>query len=179
MGYAEDMKRLIALALLFAAWPVHADLIEGRVIEVPNGGTITVLAKEGSSIHRVRLAGIDAPARDGTYGGHSRENLRRLAVGKTVRVETNAIDAKGLLVGTVLLMRNPKDCGNQPCAPLMDPGLTQLSFGWAVIDKANLVRQSEEAQKRYLDAQARARASRLGLWRKPNFQLRTEVVQTR
>ena len=179
MRYAEDMKRLIALALLFAAWPVFADVIEGRVIEVADGATMTILAKEGSSIHRVRLAGIEAPARERTYGNKSRENLRRLAVGKTVRVETTAIDAKGLLVGTVLLMRNPKDCIKLPCEQLLDPGLRQLSFGWAMIDKANLAGQSEEAQKRYLGAEAQARASRLGLWREPNFQVRTEVVQTR
>jgi micrococcal nuclease len=173
------MKRLFALAAVFAAWPAFAGVIEGRVIEVPDGSTVTVLANQGASLHRVRLAGIDAPGRERTQGSASRENLRRLTVGKTVRIETSAIDAKGLLIGVVLLVRTDKDCGGQPCAPLLDPGLTQLAFGLAVIDKANLARQSDSAQKQYATAEAHARASRLGVWREPNFQLRTEVVQTR
>jgi endonuclease YncB( thermonuclease family) len=173
------MKRVIALALIFAAGPVLAGVIEGRVIEVPDGGTITVLTREGASMHRVRLAGIDAPGRDRTYGSNSRESLRRLTVGKTVRVETAGLDAKGLLIGVVLVVRSAIECGNQPCAPVLDPGLSQLSFGWAVIDQSNLARQSDAAQKQYAVAEGQARTSRLGLWREPSFQLRTEVVQTR
>lgn len=179
MRYAERMRHLIALALVFAAWPALADVIEGRVIEVSDGATITVLATEGASMHRVRLAGIDAPGRDRTYGSNARESLRRLVAGKTVRVETTAIDARGLLIGVVLVVRSPKECGDQPCAPVLDPGLSQLSFGWAVIDQANLGRQSDAAQKQYAVAEAQARARRVGLWREPNFQLRSEVVQTR
>ena len=179
LRYADDMKHLLALAVMIAAWPACAGVIEGRVIEVPDGGTVTVLSNEGASIHRVRLAGIDAPGRERSYGGNSRESLRRIAVGKTVRVETRAIDAKGLLVGTVMIVRSPNECGNQPCAPLLDPGLTQLKFGWAVIDKANLPRQDEEAQKNYLDAEAQARSNRLGVWREPHFQVRAEVVRFR
>src|SRR5450432_1630910 len=98
MRYADDMKRLMLAAMLFATWPAFAEVIEGRVVEVPDGGTVTVLAREGASLHRVRLAGIDAPGRERPYGNNARASLRRLAVGKTVRVETTAIDAKGLLI---------------------------------------------------------------------------------
>lgn len=173
------MKGLLALVVALAAWPAFAEVIEGRVIEVPDGRTVTVLANEGASLHRVRLAGIDAPGRQRSQGNASRESLRRLVVGKTVRVETSAIDAKGLLVGIVLIMRNPKECRDQPCPPLLDPGLAQLKFGFATIDKANLSRQDADAQRRYIGAEAQARASRLGVWREPTFQVRTEVVQTR
>ena len=179
MRYAYGMKSLIPLTLLLAAWPAFAGVIEGRVIEVPDGGTVTVLSNKGASIHRVRLAGIDAPGRERALGSTSRENLRRLAVGKTVRVETSAIDAKGLLLGIVLVVRNAKECGDQQCAPLLDPGLSQLSFGLAVIDKANLPRQPESTQKKYAVAQDQARSSRLGIWREPHFQVRAEVVPFR
>ena len=173
------MKCLIALALFLTAWPAFAAVIEGRVIEVPDGSTVIVLSNAGASIHRVRLAGIDAPGRERALGNTSRESLRRLAVGKTVRVETSAIDAKGLLIGIVLVVRGAKECGDQPCAPLLDPGLSQLTFGLAVIDKANLPRQPESTQKQYAVAQDQARSSRLGLWREPHFQVRAEIVPFR
>ena len=166
------MKSLLALVVAFAAWPAFAGVFEGRVIEVPDGSTVTVLAKEGASLHRVRLAGIDAPGRERSQGNASRESLRRLAVGKTVRVETSAIDAKGLLVGIVLIVRSAKDCRDQPCPTQFDPGLAQLKIGLAVIDKASLSRQDADAQQRYISAEAQARTSRLGVWREPPFTAR-------
>ena len=164
------MKRIVTLAMLLAAWPAFAGVIEGKVIEVPDGATLTILSKEGASIHRVRLAGIDAPGKDRAIGGSSRESLRRMARGKVVRVETASIDARGLLVGTVLIERNPKECGHQPCAPLYDPGITQLSFGLAKVDKSNVMFHSPESQKLYADAQAQAKAHRLGVWRESGAQ---------
>lgn len=168
------MKCLFALSLALLAGTASAGLIEGRVIEVKDGATITVLSHEGASLHRVRLAGIDAPRKGREHEGTSRASLRRLASGRTVRVETNAIDAKGLLVGTVLFVKNPKECDTQPCDPYIDPGLTQLGMGLAVIDKANLSWQSSGARERYISAQAHAKANRLGVWRTPHFQVRAD-----
>ncbi len=162
-------KSTITLVLLLAAWPAIAGLIEGKVIEVPDGATLTVLAREGASIHRIRLAGIDAPGKERAISGSSRESLRRMARGNTVRVETNAIDARGLLVGNVLIHRTPKDCNNQPCPPL-DPGLTQLSSGLAVIDLKNLSHQTPSVQTLYITAQAHAKSNRVGLWRETKLQ---------
>ncbi len=170
MGYATGMKSLLALAMILAAVPALAGVIEGRVIEVPDGATLTILSNQGASIHRVRLAGIDAPGKERAISGSSRESLRRMARGKSVRVETNAIDGKGLLVGNVLIVRDPKDCGNQPCTPLLDPGLAQLTLGLAVVDKADINHQSPETQKLYASAQAKAKENRLGLWREVSLQ---------
>lgn len=161
----RGMKAVAALALLFAAWPAFAGLIEGRVIEVPDGTTLTVLSNQGASIHRIRLAGIDLPGKNSAMAGSSRENLRRLARGKTVRVDASTIDARGMLVGHVLIVRGPKDCGSQPCPALLDPVISQLSFGLAVIDGSHLAQQSADSQKLYREAQAHAKANRLGVWR--------------
>ncbi len=159
------MKRTIALSMLLAAAPAVAGTIEGRVIEVPDGGSLTVLAKEGSSIHRIKLAGIDAPGKERPIGGSSRESLRRMARGKTVKIETTTIDARGMLVGVVMIERNLKDCPQQPCAPVFDPGVTQLSFGLAKVDKSSLGHHSQETQRLYTIAEAQARTERRGLWR--------------
>jgi len=162
-------KTTITLILMLAACPAIAGVIEGKVIEVLDGATFTVLARDGASIHRIRLAGIDAPGKERAIGGSSRESLRRMARGKTVRVETNAIDARGLLVSNVMIQRTPKDCSNQPC-PNLDPALTQLSSGLAAIDNKNLSHQTPDAQKRYAAAQAQAKSNRLGLWRDTTMQ---------
>jgi endonuclease YncB( thermonuclease family) len=161
------MRFAFPLLLSLLAWPAWAGVIEGRVIEVPDGDTITVLASQGTSIHRVRLAGIDAPALSSPYGGSARESLKRIARGKTVRVDTAAMDSKGRLVGIVQVFRDPKDCGNAPCEERLDPGLTQLASGMAGLDKANLAYHSDEAQRRYAFAEAHARTNKLGLWRVP------------
>ena len=151
--------------MLLVAAPALAGTIEGRVIEVPDGASITVLAKEGSSIHRIKLAGIDAPGKERAIGGSSRESLRRMARGKTVRVETTKINARGLLVGVVQIERGPKDCIHPPCSPLFDPGISQLSAGLAKVNKSNLANLSKETQQLYLTTQEQARAQRRGLWR--------------
>jgi endonuclease YncB( thermonuclease family) len=158
----QGMKRLLALALAVTASTTQAALIEGRVIEVPDGATITVLSRQGASLHRIRIAGIDAP-RTGRDDGPSRASLRRLVGGKNVRVETSGIDSKGLLIGVVHVVQ-PEAC-NSPCAPFSDPGLTQLSYGMAVIERSNLSLQSSGAKERYLAAESYARSHRLGVWR--------------
>jgi micrococcal nuclease len=173
------MKRTIALSLLLLAAPALAGTIEGKVIEVPDGASITVLAKEGSSIHRIKLAGIDAPGKERAIGGSSRENLRRMARGKTVKVETTTINPRGLLVGVVLIERGPKDCPHPPCTPLFDPGIAQLSSGLAKVDRTNLAHHSKETQKLYLTAQDQARTHRLGLWREGAVSLSHEGLRTR
>ncbi len=157
--------RTSILALVVFASPALAGVIEGRVIEVPDGASLTVLSREGASIHRIRLAGIDAPGKERALAGRSRESLRRIAGGKSVRVETSTIDPRGLLVGIVLIHRNPAECRSKPCPEVFDPAVSQLSAGLAVINEPLLAQQITEARHVYATAQAKARAARLGLWR--------------
>jgi endonuclease YncB( thermonuclease family) len=50
-----------AVAALFAGAHAAADTLEGKVVKVADGDTVTVLV--GREQHRVRLQGIDAPER--------------------------------------------------------------------------------------------------------------------
>ncbi|MBS0336874.1 MAG: thermonuclease family protein [Proteobacteria bacterium] len=152
-----------------ASLPALADVIEGRVIEVPDGGSVTILARGGTSLHRVRLAGILAPRPDSPSGVASRESLRRIVRGKTVQVDTSVLDTRGVLVGEVQVLRDPKDCRSQPCQERIDPALTQLAAGLASLDLAYDSRQPEETLQRYQTAQSQAKARKLGLWR-PAYQ---------
>lgn len=152
------------LALGAGAGTACASTIEGRVIEVPDGASLTLLASAGASIHRVRLAGIVVPSPETVAGGSARASLRRLLSGKPVKVETNAIDAAGNLVGFVTIAPN-LPCATPDCNDDSDPAIAQLRSGLAWIEQTGLLQQSAEIQARYAAAVALAQKKRLGLWR--------------
>ena len=168
------MRRACVLFLALAVWPAYAGLIEGRVIEVQDGDSVTVLSKESASRHRVRLAGIAVPPKEHPLWDRSRENLRRLAVGKTVLVDSSTLDGKGRLVGTVWVIQRAKECRAATCEEKLDAGQAQLASGFAWIDKDQLPRYAADVQKTYAQAEQRARQNKLGLWRDANLPLRAE-----
>jgi endonuclease YncB( thermonuclease family) len=59
-------------------------LLTGKVVEVNDGNTITLLA--GKELYEIRLAGIDAPERDQPAGPAALEALSHKVLDKTVRV---------------------------------------------------------------------------------------------
>ena len=68
--------RITLAALWFMtwlSWPVWAVTLQGKVIGVSDGDTITVL--DASRVARkVRLAGIDAPEKSQAFGDRSKGN---------------------------------------------------------------------------------------------------------
>lgn len=92
------MLKKIALALLFFATAMFA--LEGKVIKVSDGDTITVL-DDNKVQHKVRFYGIDAPEKSQPYGEKSRENLASYIAGKYVKVDSRATDRYGRTVGVV------------------------------------------------------------------------------
>lgn len=67
------------------------EVIEGRVVGVADGDTITVLNAERGQV-KVRLEGIDAPEKAQPYGQASKHSLSQLVFGRHVRLECNKID---------------------------------------------------------------------------------------
>ena len=51
---------IFGLLLLFLYSPVLADTLQGKVVKVADGDTVTIMDDSGKK-HRIRLAGIDAP----------------------------------------------------------------------------------------------------------------------
>lgn len=92
------MLKKTALALLFCATAMFA--LEGKVVKVSDGDTITVL-DDNKVQHKVRFYGIDAPEKSQPYGEKSRENLASYIAGKNVRVDSRATDRYGRTVGVV------------------------------------------------------------------------------
>jgi endonuclease YncB( thermonuclease family) len=127
-----------------------AATIEGRVVGVADGDTITVLDSTNTQ-HKIRLAGIDAPEKKQPYGQRSKQSLSDLVFDKQVMVETDKRDKYKREVGKVLV-------GG------MDANLEQVSRGFAWHYKAYYREQSTNDRKLYSAAENEGRAARRGLW---------------
>jgi micrococcal nuclease len=149
-------ERLIAglLCLLALANQARADFC-GSVVRVLDGDTIEVLANR--SAKRVRLAGVDAPERRQAFGRAARDTLATLIAGREVLVHEVDVDRYGRVVGFVYLLSGTCGASLLRMAPSANEAMVEMGMAWAY---RRYVRQP-----RILEAQARARAARIGLWR--------------
>jgi len=77
--------------------------IEGKVVKVTDGDTITILTAEGKQ-ERIRLTDIDAPEKGQNFSEKSRQHLAGLVAGKTVTAryqENRREDIYGRILGMV------------------------------------------------------------------------------
>lgn len=142
------LAALLAYALLGF---LHAETIEGRVVGVADGDTITVLDATKTQ-HKIRLSGIDAPEKKQAFGQRSKQSLSDLVFNHAVQVETTKRDRYGREIGKVLV-------GG------LDANLEQVKRGMAWHYKAYQREQSKEDRVTYAAAEDVARGTRVGLWR--------------
>jgi len=71
------MKQLLFILILLTPLSVWADTLQGNVVKVADGDTVTIVDERGDK-HRIRLGGIDAPEKDQPYGSESTKNLEWL-----------------------------------------------------------------------------------------------------
>lgn len=138
----------LALCLVFQ---VQADTLLGKVINVADGDTITVL-DDTHTQHKIRLTGIDAPEKRQAFGNVSKQSLAEQVAGQSVAVEWVKVDKYGRKVGKVLLAG-------------LDCNLVQVKRGLAWHYKQYQREQSPTDQQSYAAAEIEARAAKLGLWR--------------
>lgn len=137
----------LTLASLGLAW---ADELQGRVVKVADGDTITVLDGQRQQ-HVIRLAGIDAPEKSQPYGQKSKAHLSQAVFGQTVTVTFDKRDRYGRIVGQVRVLGE-------------DANLRQLQAGWAWHYKQYQNEQTPDQRSVYDAAERAAREKRLGLW---------------
>lgn len=139
---------ILAIILSAAAHSSLAHQIDGQVVAVIDGDTLTVLDTLKQQ-HRVRLAEIDAPEKAQPFGRASKRALSEICFRRHARVTVFNVDRYGRIIGRVY-------CDG------VDANLLQVQRGYAwVYDryaKDPLLKQ----------AQAQARAANLGLWAEPN-----------
>jgi endonuclease YncB( thermonuclease family) len=142
----------LLVAVLFAV-SGHSETLQGRVVAIADGDTITVLDATKAQ-HKIRLAGIDAPEKKQAFGQRSKESLSDLVFNREVQVETTKRDRYGREIGKVLV-------GG------LDANLEQVKRGMAWHYKAYQREQSLADRTAYGDAELEARHSREGLWQNP------------
>lgn len=156
--YDSGMHKIAAwgLALAFALTTVgsRAETLEGHVLGVTDGATITVLNARHQHL-RVRIAGIDAPDRGQPFFKRSQDNLTKLVRRREVIVEWHKKDRYGRLVGTVFIKKGP------------DVGLEQVRAGLAWWNRDDALEQLRSAREAYSAAEKTARELQLGLWADP------------
>lgn len=148
---SQMIRRILAsisIALCFQV--ASASELQGRVVGVSDGDTITVLDAKNRQ-HKVRLAGIDAPEKSQAFGQASKKNLSELVFGEAVVVEWQKLDRYGRVVGKVSLE------GFDVC-------LEQIRKGMAWHYKKYAGDQSAGDRQTYAAVEAEAREARLGLW---------------
>jgi len=77
--------------MLLQAGQILADTIEGRVVGVSDGDTITVLDSTKTQ-HKIRLAGIDAPESKQAFGQASKKHLSDLVFDRVVTLDCGKPD---------------------------------------------------------------------------------------
>jgi endonuclease YncB( thermonuclease family) len=145
------MRKAIVLLCLLACFDgAFADQLDGRVVSVTDGDTITLI--DGSyRHHKIRLAGIDAPEKGQAFGQRSKEYLSQLAHGKAATAECYKIDLYNRQICTVFVNGT-------------DVALAQLHAGLALWFRRYANEQPQQQRVDYESAEDRASANRLGLW---------------
>jgi endonuclease YncB( thermonuclease family) len=144
-------RSLFATIFLLLTIKLQAATLQGKVVSVADGDTLTVL-DDNKNQHKIRLKGIDAPEKAQAFGQKSKQSLNQLAHSKMVTVEFEKKDKYGRTVGKVLLN------GTDVC-------LEQIKLGMAWHYKQYQSEQSKEDRDTYAQAEQTARAQVVGLWK--------------
>jgi endonuclease YncB( thermonuclease family) len=147
-------SKLLTTLLLLISCNLFAATLQGKVVSVADGDTITVL-DEKKNQHKIRLQGIDAPERDQAYGQTSKQSLSQLVFGQEVTIEVTKKDKYGRTIGKVLLNHQ-------------DICLEQVKRGLAWHYKQYQVEQSKDDQVSYAEAELTAKNQLIGLWKDKN-----------
>lgn len=143
------------LALLFSiCLPAWAETIQGKVVAVLDGDTVTLLDWNRQQ-HRIRLAQIDAPEvghgrnQPGQpFGQASRRSLSELTFGREVLADCQTQDKYGRQVCTLWAGRN-------------DLNLEQVRRGMAWVFR------KYATDPAYYQAEQEAKTNQRGLWSQP------------
>ena len=123
--------------------------LEGTVVKVSDGDTITVLDGQRQQ-HKIRLNGIDAPESHQAFGRVSRRALAEMIATRAVRVDYQKTDVYGRILGDVFF--EGKNINLE---------MVKAGMAWHYVHFA----------KDHLElahAEAEARAQKRGLWIEPH-----------
>lgn len=144
--------KLTVFFLLFASCVsfAYADVLNGTVVGISDGDTITVLDNSMHQ-HKVRLMGIDAPEKSQAFGSEAKQTLSNYIYKNEVTVEYKKLDKYKRIVGKVTLD------GQDICLQMIREG---MAWHYTEYEKE----QSKTDRDLYREAEAKARDMKIGLW---------------
>ena len=152
------LKRIVAVFVVFAAAvfaaPSQVFIIDGKVVSIDSGDSITVVNRRKIR-HKVRLAGIAAPAPSQAFNKEATSYLSGMILGRTVKIVGRRFDDNGLLKGKVLLDGR-------------DMNLEQVVAGFAWHHDEFPAEQSARDRQLYEAAELHARKLKFNLWSETN-----------
>jgi endonuclease YncB( thermonuclease family) len=146
----HNLLKVFIASLLFWSLAVNALTIEGVVVGVADGDTITVLDANNTQ-HKIRLGGIDAPEKKQAFGNASKKSLSDLIYGKQVIIDYTKQDRYGRIVGKVIFNGD-------------DINFIQIKRGMAWFYRAYKNELSIHDQSAYQKAEETAQIEKAGLW---------------
>lgn len=147
-SYFTRFYLLITILLLVNV--ANASTLEGKVVGVADGDTVTVLDSSNAQF-KIRLMGIDAPEKKQAFGNKSKQSLSDLVFNKQVMVEYSKKDKYGRIVGKIIVDG-------------VDVNLEQIKAGMAWHYKKYQKEQLVADRSIYAHAEELARENNLGLW---------------
>jgi len=151
---ARDLLALILALTVTVAAHAAGWIVEGRVVGVSDGDTITVL-DDSKTQHKIRFAGIDAPEKGQAFGNASKESLSRLVFNKRIEARCRKRDRYKREVCAVFV-------GSR------DVGLEMVRAGMAWWFREYSHEQGTQERLVYRDEGESAKAARRGLWKDPS-----------
>lgn len=145
-----NVTHLIVAGIALAAHCAWADTVQGRVVAVSDGDTVKVLDST-NTLHKIRLAGIDAPESKQAFGQRSKQHLSSLVFDRQVTAECGKTDKYQRKVCKILV-------------GAMDANLAQVKAGMAWHYKQYSQEQSAPDRASYAAAENTARTTGSGLW---------------
>lgn len=141
---------LTLVTALLVAHPAISDTLQGRVVGVSDGDTVTVLDASNTQ-WKIRLMGIDAPEKKQAFGNRSKQQLSDLVFNEQVEIEYSKKDRYGRTVGKITVEG-------------IDANLEQVKAGMAWHYKKYQGEQSKTDRALYAEAEEAARREKQGLW---------------
>ena len=97
-----NINKLLTTLFFLLSLAVQADTLEGNVVKIADGDTLTLLTSINEQI-KIRLAGIDTPEKKQPFGNKAKQALANLAFQKQALVEVETKDRYGRTVGVVFV----------------------------------------------------------------------------
>ena len=143
-------KLLSVCVLICSALIANAEVLNGTVVGISDGDTITVLDKLRKQ-HKVRLMGIDAPEKSQAFSNDTKQTLSNYIYKKEVSVEFKKYDKYKRIVGKVTLD------GQDICLQMILDG---MAWHYTEYEKE----QPKTDRDLYREAEANARNVNIGIW---------------